>query len=140
MKNVTNMEKCEKCDYWKIHFWIIGGLACSWLNPELNSVLNPLFNVTSGLTTRKLWDFNIFANFSRDFRHFFCLLGHYIAWGDFPDLLLSLPYRFETWFSFFFLLFSLPVVRPCFDMGIAYVFSIGLFGPCRLCLYSRFVL
>ena len=32
-----------------------------------------------------------------------------------------------------------PVVRPCFHMGIAYVFSKCLFGPYRLCLYFTFL-
>ena len=76
-------------------------------------------------------NFDFFANFPSIRALFFSLLGFYIAWGHFPAILRFFPYRFDTSFILFQLILALPVIRPFFHMGFAYVFSIGLFGPYR---------
>ena len=52
----------------------------------------------------------------------------------------SSPIGLRHHLSFFQLNLALPVVRPYFHMGFAYVFSIGLFGPYRFDTWFQFFL
>ena len=91
----------KKLKPWK-SFILIGFcyLSCSWGDVKLNSGSDPCVKMSIGLTRGQNWYFLCFFTDFWSVQAFdFFLLGLYIAHGLFPATLLSLPSRFDTWFS-----------------------------------------